>query len=138
MLWEVELICRNGAKASSQVRNASRRACQVRLQREHDKSRNRNVLVARTSADIIPPLFDVQVLPNVGDFWVLSGYECQTNNCGEHQYLAQTWLLRPGPVLELEKADRMVQRLAAELDRLRAARVAEDPTRASTGQGPTR
>ncbi len=119
MIWEIERVCRLGVKAPKHVRNASRCLCSVTLATERDEHRGRLTLVAKASAEGVLPLFDVHVMPSMGDWWILSGYECQPDGCGRPQFTAQTWMLRPGPFAALEKADQMVARLAREVATLK-------------------
>ncbi len=39
----------------------------------------------------------------------------QPNSCGRPQFTAQTWLLRPGPLRDLEVADKTIRNVQHEL-----------------------
>lgn len=119
MLWEIERVCRVGVKVPRHVRRGLVSVGSVRLSIERDVHRARQTLVATASSDDVPPLFDVHVMPNDGSLWVLSGYECQPDSAGRPQFTAQTWLMRPGPEVALEKADLTISKLHQEIATLK-------------------
>lgn len=117
MLWEIERVCKLGVKVPAHVRHAGRRVTSVTLTIERDQHRGRQTLVATAREGL--PLFDVHVMPSVGDWWILSGYECQPDGCGRPQFTAQTWMMRPGAFADLEKADDLAKRLSREVAELK-------------------
>lgn len=120
MLWEIERVCKLGVKVPRHIRHVQVCMGGVRLAIERDVHRARQTLVAQVSGPTeVPPLFDVHVMPNDGDRWVLSGYECQPDTTGRPQFTAQTWLLRPGREVELDKANLTISKLHREIATLK-------------------
>ena len=106
------------------VRHASETRGRIDVRQELDNGRSRHVLVARLAPvkghRAIPPLYDA-VLVGAGEVWVLSGVERVVGGpLGHEHWLAQSWLIRPGPIDDLIKAEGEVNRLSGLLHELQA------------------
>ncbi len=93
-----------------------------------DADRNRHTRVAEvrnacTGVLAMPALNDVVLVGSFGESWTLSGFEKVTAGpLAETYFMAQAWLVTPGPQTELEAAERKLAQLYRELAELKAGK----------------
>lgn len=70
--------------------------------------------IARAVGADLPPLRDVQLLPSIGESWVLGGHEAHESDSGASALTWQTWVMAPAPDHDLERAELRIAELARE------------------------
>jgi hypothetical protein len=130
MEWLVTRIYDGGRKLPSHVRGAGTVRGVVTIRQENDPTRGRMVLVARVQPPgalggfrQVPPLYDVAIVASTGEAFTLTGHErINAGPLQQETLLGQSWLIEPGPLEDLRKAENEWARLAAEIEALKAAR----------------
>ena len=98
----------------------------VKDQKYADRNRHTRVAEVRntgTGALAMPALHDVVLVGSFGESWTFSGFERITAGpLGETYFVAQAWLVTPGPHTELEAAERKLAQVYRELAELKAGK----------------
>lgn len=126
MEWEAITLCEQGKPLPRQRRYGRKVRGRLVVTDTRDPIRKRLVrvarLVAQDGAELLT-LYDVQLVGTFAEGWTLAGLETVTAGAFEEPaMLAQSWLIMPAPVVDLERSEIELQKAHRELAALRAAR----------------
>jgi hypothetical protein len=128
--WLVTRIYDGGRKLPSHVRGAGTVRGVLTIRQENDPARGRMVLVARVQQAgalggfrQVPPLYDVAIVASTGEAFTLTGHErINAGPLQQETLMGQSWLIEPGPMEDLRKAENEWRRLAQVVESMKSDR----------------
>jgi hypothetical protein len=93
-------LCADGIRKPHHQRWTGEQRGQLLVIEQYDQEHGRAVRAARlvnsAGDDLMPPLYDVQLISAKPDWWVLSGFERSTTEfSSDTRSVAQSWVLIP-------------------------------------------